>query len=243
MKHCPECNQDLPKTAFGKNRAQADGLCGYCRECRSKIRRAQYAASPELREYNARVYREHAKDPEFVASNRQRARDYCREKRSDPEWCAAERERLAWKNMTPEQKQRKVERNKTRRQADPERFNRKQNEYRNKRRREDAKVRQAHRDEVKMRKHMKRANGGSYTLEEWRTMCLLVGGRCVKCGQIADLTVDHIIPVSVGGSNDISNLQPLCMSCNSIKGTEIFDYRPLTLIGSMTLEQRGLTNG
>ena len=236
MKHCPQCDKDLPKEAFSKNRCVADGLCRICRECRSKARRAQYAAHPEIRETRAKDYKRCAKDSEWLEQERARVRKYYRGKRADPEWYAAERERLAWKNMTPEQKERKVERNKTRRQADPERFNRKQNEYRNKRRREDAKVRQAHRDEVKMRKHMKRTNGGSFTLEEWRTMCLLVGGRCVKCGQIADLTVDHIIPVSVGGSNDISNLQPLCMSCNSIKGTEIFDYRPITLIGSMTLK-------
>ena len=142
--------------------------------------------------------------------------------------------------MTPEQKQRKIERDKARRQADPERFNSRQNEYRKRRRLEDAKFRQAKRDEAKQRKHTKRANGGSFTIEEWQTMCLLVGGRCVKCGQIAELTIDHIVPVSVGGRNDISNLQPLCMSCNSRKGTKTIDYRSLMLIGSMGLS---LQNG
>lgn len=32
------------------------------------------------------------------------------------------------------------------------------------------------------------------------------------------ITVDHILPVSKGGTNDLFNLQPMCSSCNSKKG-------------------------
>ena len=44
------------------------------------------------------------------------------------------------------------------------------------------------------------------------------GYRCTACGSHQDLTIDHVWPVSRGGSNDASNLQTLCRSCNSRKG-------------------------
>lgn len=43
------------------------------------------------------------------------------------------------------------------------------------------------------------------------------GRICRWCGTKEYLTIDHIHPVSLGGSNDPSNLQVLCASCNSWK--------------------------
>lgn len=46
------------------------------------------------------------------------------------------------------------------------------------------------------------------------------GGRCEACGvssKETQIDVDHIVPRSKGGSNDISNLQALCRTCNAQK--------------------------
>ena len=50
------------------------------------------------------------------------------------------------------------------------------------------------------------------------------GFRCCLCGRSADsgieLEVDHIIPVSKGGTSGIDNLQTLCRDCNRGKGAK-----------------------
>jgi 5-methylcytosine-specific restriction endonuclease McrA len=73
-------------------------------------------------------------------------------------------------------------------------------------------------------------NGGSHTDEEWQELLKKHNYRCVNCGIHADdakaylgnygLTKDHIIPVSKGGVDDISNIQPLCWDCNRKKGPQ-----------------------
>lgn len=41
--------------------------------------------------------------------------------------------------------------------------------------------------------------------------------RCARCGDIENLTIDHIHPVIRGGTDDLHNLQVLCHSCNASK--------------------------
>lgn len=44
---------------------------------------------------------------------------------------------------------------------------------------------------------------------------------CVRCSADSDLQIDHIIPVAGGGTNDLSNLQTLCRTCNIKKGAKM----------------------
>lgn len=45
--------------------------------------------------------------------------------------------------------------------------------------------------------------------------------RCVVCGSWTDLTLDHIVPEAKGGPTTFENLQTMCRSHNSGKGTRL----------------------
>jgi hypothetical protein len=50
--------------------------------------------------------------------------------------------------------------------------------------------------------------------------------QCAKCGAIADLECDHIVPRDQGGSDDWSNLQSLCKACHAAKSAVERGKRP-----------------
>lgn len=69
------------------------------------------------------------------------------------------------------------------------------------------------------RAKIKRA-GGRFTVAEWQEVKAKNQYYCVICRtheSESRLTIDHIIPLSRGGNNNIENIQPLCKSCNSRK--------------------------
>lgn len=57
------------------------------------------------------------------------------------------------------------------------------------------------------------------------------GHVCYRCGGYAG-TVDHVVPVALGGTHDLGNLRPACGHCNSSTGASMGNRlrppRPLT---------------
>lgn len=51
------------------------------------------------------------------------------------------------------------------------------------------------------------------------------GDACLSCGSKESVEVDHVIPLTKGGTHTVENLQPLCRSCNASKGQNSTDYR------------------
>lgn len=68
---------------------------------------------------------------------------------------------------------------------------------------------------------------GSHTKKEWEDLKNRFNNRCVCCGRGTDeitISKDHIISIANGGDNYITNIQPLCRSCNSKKHTKNTNY-------------------
>jgi 5-methylcytosine-specific restriction endonuclease McrA len=76
------------------------------------------------------------------------------------------------------------------------------------------------------RRAKKTENGGRISREEWENLVEKYNHRCLCCGRTdVKLTMDHVIPLSRGGSHTIDNIQPLCKSCNCSKKSNSTDYR------------------
>lgn len=56
----------------------------------------------------------------------------------------------------------------------------------------------------------------SLTKEEWQDQVVLFDGKCGYCLRPAS-TMEHILPISKGGSHTIDNVIPCCAECNSKK--------------------------
>lgn len=77
-------------------------------------------------------------------------------------------------------------------------------------------------------------NGSTTQWRRIRQTVINRDGCCQRCGTEDNLSVDHIVPRSLGGTDNLDNLEVLCSSCNSSKGGRFFDTprTPPTLHGS-----------
>lgn len=82
------------------------------------------------------------------------------------------------------------------------------------------------------RRARKSGAGGSYSPQDWHDLKQHYDFRCLCCGRKEPeikLTQDHVVPLSKGGDNRITNIQPLCLACNMQKQTKTTDYRTSVL--------------
>ena len=76
------------------------------------------------------------------------------------------------------------------------------------------------------RRQLEEEQGNGITKEQWLEMMQFFNWKCAYSGiefssynKNKDRTIDHIIPLSEGGENEIWNLVPMYMPYNSSKGT------------------------
>ena len=95
------------------------------------------------------------------------------------------------------------------------------------------------------------ANRRAFTDYEKKTVYAKNNGKCAICGKpvkFNKMTIDHIIPLSQGGTNEFSNLQLACHSCNRLKNnfkedefygmvSRIFWYHKWQMIKNIFVEE------
>lgn len=169
-------------------RATTSGHCSACDAICDEERRKKPERRESIRRIGKIAQRRRREDPEVRAKERA----YDRKRRLDP--AVNERERLRMRE----------------RRKDPE--------YKAK---EDA-YRRAHPEmqaAINHRRRTRRVSAeGSHTRQDITAILESQKNRCAFCGvrfkKRSDWHLDHIIPLSKGGSNWPSNLQILCVTCN-----------------------------
>jgi 5-methylcytosine-specific restriction endonuclease McrA len=206
-KQCSKCGKRKPVDAYYVKIKQTGRRFSWCKDCHKRTTNAYYYANHD-------------------EGKRKRAETQRQKYKADPEKYKAIRCAFYRANLTEERERS--------RRYDAKRADKRilyREKTRAERKKYNAAWKKANKDKVNLQNHRRRvrieAAGDHYTVAEWGAIKVRYGGRCLCCGRKdVPLTVDHVVPLSRGGSNGAENLQPLCFTCNDRKGTRTIDYRP-----------------
>lgn len=242
LKKCSGCNTDKPRTAeyFYRHKNHPDGFHSRCKECEKpeqqtdeyKAKRKAFRQSEKHQAYMKDYAKKYSQTEKYKAY--QSAYEKSEKRKAYKKTYATTPQRQAYYKERRESEEVKLyHKNYQRVYKRTGKYKQYEREYN---RSESAKEshKKYHQTErgratQAISRHRRRvwesSATGDYTQDQWLALCASYDYRCLACQEKKPLTVDHIIPLSRGGSNDISNIQPLCQSCNSEKGTRIIDYR------------------
>ena len=200
MKYCKKCDTEKPKTEFCKDKSKKYGLKSNCRSCASGSYLSWCAENPEKRAASRAAWRLANPDMEAASAALYRERNAERIADLNREWHKANSEKVAERHRAWYEKnaESSIARIRLWRSINPEKLS----------------------AQVRNRRAMKRNADGSHTaddvmsiLQSQRFICANCPEKLIKSGK-NNYHVDHIQPLSKGGSNDKYNLQCLCPECN-----------------------------
>lgn len=235
-KECKDCGVTKPLDDFGRDRTRVDGRRYECKPCAvqrtrdwqqrnaahvAAYNRAYWKAHPEkLREHN-RLNRERhgdairAQQKEYYWRNRQRRVAYNRDWYHKNKDARREAERQRLREHYRANRDAYRERHRKAYLANREAFLESSRRYYKRVYAEDP---EKARGRVRAYRARKLGAPGEASPSAVRARWDYYGGRCWMCGEVAT-SIDHVIPLSRGGSDWPANLRPACGSCNSRKHT------------------------
>lgn len=198
MKKCSMCGGMKPREEFSKRPRSSDGLAPWCRLCVSAYNKRYRAKNRErLAEYEATRYQRDKPKRKVIMARHYRQN--------------SEKYRRRAKESYENNKERQRERNRRAQAENPERWRQYQRRWKRKNR---SAVLAAQR---KRRAQKAGAGGRGITARDWRRIKREALGLCQYCNEKRDLTLDHVVPISLGGDHDPSNAVAACLSCNASK--------------------------
>jgi 5-methylcytosine-specific restriction endonuclease McrA len=145
-------------------------------------------------------------------------------------YCSKKCSRRQWYKNNPDYERQWSAKHREQRAAD---YHQWATEHREQRRASQRQWYKIHPEGFKANNHNRRArikgNGGSFTTDELNALFEKQEGFCFYCGRLLfesfsqTFHIEHKIPISRGGSNDISNIALSCAQCNFKKGTMTHD--------------------
>jgi 5-methylcytosine-specific restriction endonuclease McrA len=241
-KLCAKCNHWKPLTEYSRRMEHGvptgDGYQNACKKCRSAAEFARYHSNPESIQAANRARHAAKREQRLAAMRAYRAAN--REKilaQKRAYWAAnrnqinAERRARHTANPEPQRsadraynvanREKRAAYGRAYRAANPDKI---QAFYRSYYKRFPGKFL-----EYANRRRVRKAQApGSHTEAESEALKATYDYTCLCCSRREPeikLARDHVISLDEGGSDDISNIQPLCKSCNSKKHTKSIDYR------------------
>lgn len=217
-KRCTRCEVVQCIEGFHRHKYSSDGRRSACKACRKAESQTEEFKTKRRQHHKENAEHINEQKREWYHSNPERPRGYVRNYReNNPEKVKAYEQEY-------NRSERGKERDRRYRENNPEKV--KETRQKSWHKHHDAYIAQMRAHHAYVRTQQTGA-GGSFTAQEWEALKAHYNYTCPACGKREpeiQLTIDHKRPVSKQGASTIDNIQPLCLSCNSRKGTKIIDY-------------------
>lgn len=205
MRHCTKCSGNGP---FGYSCRTKDGLRPQCKACTNYRNRKLYSKDIELSRKKHQI-----KQRRLHATNKERYRETDRQRyANDPQHFRNKRKRNYWLKVDHSRKL-SADYNRNRRVVKKDHVTRVEKAYR------DNNPEKIYLKNLK-RRLAQHSTRGKASLEQIKQRMAFFGNCCAYCNGPYE-EVDHVIPLSRGGTNWPANLRPACSHCNRKKRNQI----------------------